>query len=152
MQQAKNYQSQIKETQKDKFAEELQSRDIFRFGKLKQAFKKKNYCFIGKWIFWFIVSYGLSSGLGIGSGKEKWIELIPFVETIKSEWLFVLEVIFDIAIFGIFPLVLFIVYSLKLSPEQRKERGLSLFMPKYIFFIYGISLFLFVALVILPRL
>lgn len=151
LQQAKNYQSQIKEAQKDKFAEEIQSRDIFRFGKLKQAFKKKNYCLISKWLFWFIVGCGLYSGLGIGSGKGKWIELIPFVEEIKSEWLFVLEVIFNIAIFGIFPVTFFIVYSLKLSPEQRKERGLSLFMPKYIFFIYGISLFLFVALVILPR-
>lgn len=152
LQQAKNYQSQIKEAQKDKFAGKIQSRDIFRFGKLKQAFKEKDYCFIGKWLFWFIVGYGLYSGLGIGSGKGKWIELIPFAETIKSEWLFVLEVIFNIFILGIFPVIFFIIYSLKLSPKQRKERGLSLFMPKYIFFIYGISLFLFVALVILPRL
>jgi len=152
LQQAKNYQSQIKEAQKNKFAGKIQSRDIFRFGKLKQAFKEKDYCFIGKWLFWFIVGYGLYSGLGIGSGKGKWIELIPFAETIKSEWLFMLEVIFNIFILGIFPVIFFIMYSLKLSPKQRKERGLSLLMPKYIFFIYGISLFLFVVLVILPRL
>lgn len=152
LQQAKNYQSQIKDAEKDKFTEKVQSGNIYRFGKLKQAFKEKDYCFIGKWIFWFIVGYGFYSGLGIGSGKGKWVELIPFVETIKSEWLFVLEVIFNISIFGILPVVFFIIYSLKLLPEQRKERGLSLFMPKHVFFIYAISLLLFVTLVILPRL
>lgn len=156
LQQAKNYQSKIEEVQKDTFAEEIHSGDIFRFGKLKRSFKDKNYCFIGKWLFWLIVGYGVYSGLDIGSGRGKWVELIPLVvidiETAKSEWLFVLEVIFNIAIFGIVPVLFFIVYSLKLSSEQRKEWRLSLFMPKYIFFIYGISLFLFVALVFLPRL
>ncbi len=152
LQQAKNYHSQLKESQKDQFAEKIQSRDVFRFGKLKQAFKEKNYYFIGKLSFWFVIGYGLYSGLSIGSGRGKWIELIPFAETIKSEWLFILEVVFNIAILGIFPIIFFIIYSLKLSQEQRKERRLSLLMPKYIFFIYGISLFLFFVLVILPRL
>ena len=144
LQQAKNYQIEIK-------GQKESGRDIFKEKKLKQAIKKRDYYFIGKWLFWFIAVYGVYSGLGVGSGKGKWIELVPFVETIKSEWLFIIEVILNISILGIFPVIFFIIYSLKLSPEQRKERGLSLFMPKYIFFIYVVSLFLFVALVILPR-
>jgi len=152
LQQAKAYQSQIKEVQKDKFVEDIQSGDIFKTRALKQAFKGKDYCFIGQWLFWFIVGYGFFSGLGIGIGKGKWIDLIPFVEPIKSEWLFIIEIVFNIAIFGMFPVIFFIIYSLKLSPEKRKERGLFFLMPKYIFFIYVISLFLFVTIVVLPRL
>ena len=79
LQQAKNYQSKIEEVQKDTFAEEIHSGDIFRFGKLKRSFKDKNYCFIGKWLFWLIVGYGVYSGLDIGSGRGKWVELIPLV-------------------------------------------------------------------------
>jgi len=124
--------------------------DIFQSKKISKAIKKKDYFYIVTYIFWFIIGYGLYSGLGIGHGKGKWIELIPFVETIKPEWLLILEVVFNIAILGIFPVIFFIIYSLRLSPEQRKERRLSLLMPKYIFFIYGISLFLFLVLVIIP--
>ena len=124
--------------------------DIFQSKKISKAIKKKDYFYIGKYIFWFVISYGIFSGLTIGNGMRKWIEIIPYVETIKSEWLFILEIVFNIAIFGIFPVIFFIIYSLKLSSSQRKERGLSLFMPKYIFFIYGISLFLFLVFVIIP--
>jgi len=124
--------------------------DIFQSKKISKAIKKKDYFYIGKYIFWFVISYGIFSGLTIGNSMRKWIELIPYLETIKSEWLFILEIVFNIAIFGIFPVIFFIIYSLKLSSSQRKERGLSLFMPKYIFFIYGISLFLFLVFVIIP--
>ncbi|MCG2791127.1 MAG: hypothetical protein ABIK21_05265 [bacterium] len=124
--------------------------DIFQSKKISKAIKKKDYFYIGTYIFWLIIGYGIFSGLSIGTGMGKWIELIPFAETIKSEWLFILEVVFNIAILGIFPVIFFIIYSLRLSPEQRKERRLFLLMPKYIFFIYGISLFLFLVLVIIP--
>jgi len=152
LQQGKNYHNQIKESQKDQFIEAIQSEDIFKFRELKQASKEKNYYFIGKWSFWCIIGYGVLSGLDIGGVKAKWTDLIPFHEIIKSGRLFILEVIFNIAILGIFSVVFFIKYSLNLSREQRKEQGLSLFMPKYIFFIYGISLLFLVVLVILPRL
>jgi hypothetical protein len=145
LEEAKNASKQQKET-----LDVYNRFDIFQSKKISKAIKKKDYFYIGTYIFWFIIGYGLYSGLGIGHGKGKWIELIPFVETIKPEWLLILEVVFNIAILGIFPVIFFIIYSLRLSPEQRKERRLSLLMPKYIFFIYGISLFLFLVLVIIP--
>lgn|GEM_PF-1075575 len=127
----------------------IREEESLRNGGKLFCLKKRDYFFIGKSSFWCIIGYGFYFGLSIGSGKGKRIELIPFA--LKSEWLFILEVVFNIATFGIFPLIFFIIYSLKLSPEQRKERRLSLLMPKYIFFIYGVSLFLFFVLVILPR-
>ena len=145
LEEAKNASKQQKET-----LDAYNRFDIFQSKKISKAIKKKDYFYIGTYIFWFIIGYGLYSGLGIGHGKGKWIELIPFVETIKPEWLLILEVVFNIAILGIFPVIFFIIYSLKLSPGQRKERRLSLLMPKYIFFIYGISLFLVLFLVIKP--
>jgi len=145
LEEAKNASKQQKET-----LDVYNRFDIFQSKKISKAIKKKDYFYIGKYIFWFVISYGIFSGLTIGNSMRKWIELIPYLETIKSEWLFILEIVFNIAIFGIFPVIFFIIYSLKLSSSQRKERGLSLFMPKYIFFIYGISLFLFLVFVIIP--
>jgi len=139
LQKAKDYQKQIKEIEEN-------NRDAFGEKKLKQAFKKRNYFFIGKWFFWFIVGYGIYSALiGIREMTTK--------QLLWPGWiLFILEVAFTIAIFGIIPVIFFIIYSLKLSPKQRKEKKLLLFMPKHIFFVYGISLLLFIIFVILPKL
>lgn len=139
LQQAKNYRIQIKELQKN-------DRDIFGEKKLKQSIKKRDYYFVGKWLFWCTIGYGIYSAV---FGIKEMVVKRP----LWPIWiLFVLEIIFAIAIFGIIPVIFFCIYNLKLSPEQRKERGLFLLMPKYVLFIYVISLFLFVALVILPTL
>ncbi|MFQ3579199.1 MAG: hypothetical protein SNJ71_03540 [Bacteroidales bacterium] len=127
LQQAKNYQIRTKESLENIM-------DTFDERKLKQAIRKKDYYFIGKWLFWIIIGSGIYSGV-LGS-KGNIVSVL-------------LEVIFTIAVFGIIPVIFFFIYSLKLSPEQRKERGLCLFMPKYIFFMYAISLLIFVAFVIL---
>jgi hypothetical protein len=139
LQLAKDYQTQLKESEEN-------IRDIFGEKKLKQAFKKRDYFFIGKWLFWSIAGYGIYSALI--SVKE-----LVAKRPLWPGWiLFILEVAFTIALFGIIPIIFFFIYSLKLPPRERKEKGLTLFMPKYVFFIYGVSLFLFVVLVILPRL
>ena len=115
--------------------------------------KKRNFSYVGKWLFGFIVGYGFYSALGISNGKGKWIHLIRSAEGIREEWLFILEVIFNIAIYGIIPVIFFIIYSLTLSTGQREKLGLSLLIPKYILIPYGISLFLFIVIIIiLPRL
>ena len=152
MQKAKSYHGQVKESQKDNFSEVVQDGDIFRLGKLKQAFKGRNFSFIGKWLFGYIVGYGFYSALGFGNEKGKWIHLIRSAEEITKGWLFILEVIFNIAIFGTIPVIFFIIYSLTLSAGQREKLGLSLLIPKYILIPYGISLFLFIVLIIAPRL
>ncbi len=105
---------------------------------IRDAIKKKDYLFIGKWLFWLVVAQALYSQfnqvgeINIGS--------------------LALEIIFNIALFGIIPVIFFFVYSMRLSKEQRKEKKLSLFMPKYVLFMYVISLLIFFVLVILPRL
>ncbi|MBU2524083.1 hypothetical protein KKG71_02730 [Patescibacteria group bacterium] len=139
LQHAKNHQTRIKKSEET-------SRDIFGEKKLKQAVQKRDYYFIGKWLFWIVVGSGIYSALtGI---KEA-----TYIHPLWSPWmLFFLEIFLTIAIFGIIPIVFFIAYSLRLSSGQRKEKGLFLFMPKYVLFVYGISLLLFVVFLILPRL
>jgi hypothetical protein len=149
LQQAKNYQGQIKEAQEEESAKAIRSKGIFGFLKLALGIRNGNYCYLAKYAFWLVVCYGCYSGLNIGSGEGK---LVSLFGPIKSEFQFVLEVICFIAVFGTFPVIFFIIYSLKLSPEKRKEQGLSLLMPKPIFIIYGVSLFLFIAPFILSSL
>jgi hypothetical protein len=135
LQQAKNYETQIRESLKN-------DRDIFGEKKLKQAIKKRDYYFVGKYLFWFTIGYGIYSAL---FGIKEMVVKRPLWPT----WvLFLIEIVFTIAIFGIIPIVFFIVYSLRLSSKQRKGRGLFLFMPKYVLFVYGISLLLLVVLII----
>lgn len=139
LEQAKNYQTQIKKSEES-------IGDIFGEKKLKQAFKKRDYFFIGKWLFWFTISSGIYSAL-IG------VEELASKRPLWAGWiLFLLEIAFTIAIFGVIPVIFFFIYSLKLPQSERKEKGLTLFMPKYVLILYGISLFLFVVFVILPGL
>jgi len=125
--------------------------DIFKFEKLKESWKGKKWNYIGQWLFWYIVLYGVFSGLSVGSGKKKFVHLLYYWSDITTGWLFVLEVAFNIAIFGMFPVIFLIILSAKLSSQQRKEQKLSFFMPKYIFFTYTISIILFVLLVFIAR-
>ena len=141
LERAKNYQMQIKDSVEGDY--DVLGDNLAGGRRLTQAVKKKDYLFIGKWLFWGIIGYGIFSDLYITQGRV--LERLGWMG-------FVLEIISTIAIFGIIPVIFFSIYSLKLSPRQRKERGLTLFMPKYVFFIYGISLLIFVSLVILPRL
>ena len=139
LQQVKNSQIQTKELRE-------RDEDIFGDKKLKQVIKKRDYYFISKWLFLCTIGYGIYSALfGI---KE-----VALKRPLWPAWmLFLIEIVFTIVIFGIIPVIFFCIYSLKLSPKQRKEKGLTLLMPKYVLFIYGISLLLFAVLVILPRL
>ena len=43
------------------FDEDLFGEKVFERGKLKGAFKRRDYLFIGKWLFWLVVGYGLFS-------------------------------------------------------------------------------------------
>jgi len=118
--------------------------NLFEKGKLKQAVKKRDYLFIGKWLFWAVLLSGIISAI------EGW-------NRVQHEWLppwmlFLLEIIFSVAMFGIIPVIFFIIYSLKLTKEERTEKGLTFLMPKHVFFFYGFSLIVFIVLVILPRL
>lgn len=141
LQRAKNYQMQIQDSVESDY--DVLGDNIVAGRRLTQAVKKKDYLFIGKWLFWGIIGYGIFSNLYITQGRV--LERLGWMK-------FVFEIIFTIAIFGIIPVIFFFIYSLKLSPRQRKERRLTLFMPKYVIFIYGVSLLIFVSLVILPRL
>lgn len=134
LKQANDYRIQLKENLEDRA-------DIFKDKKLEKAIKKRDYYFIGKWVFGFIIACGIYSGLV--SDGSKWNDFAR--GELSYMGLSFMETTFWIAILGIFPIIFFIIYSLKLSPEQRKERGLSLFVPKYILFIYGISLLIFIA-------
>ena len=146
LQQAKDYYDHKKESA-------MNYEDVFKEKKLKKAIKKRDYFFIGKWLFWFFVIQGFYTAFR-GGVEKGWVALLPIyeVELISEKWLFVMGVAFNFAIFGIIPVAFFLIHSFKLSSEQRKEKGLSLFMPKYVLFIYCIALFLFVALIIIPRL
>jgi hypothetical protein len=145
LQRAKNYQMQIKDSVESDY--DVLGDNIVAGRRLTQAVKKKDYLFIGKWLFWAIIAYGIFTELYKRTG-------IATVERSRLPgWILsILEIIFTIAIFGIVPVIFFFIYSLKLSPKQRREKGLTLFMPKYVFFVYGVSLLIFATLVILPRL
>jgi hypothetical protein len=149
LQQTENYQPQIEDEEKDECAKAIKSKDMFRFRKFMQALKEDDYGYVAKFSFWFVLCYSCYSGLTVGNGKGKFVSLFG---PLKSEYLLVIEVICSIAVFGIFPVIYFIIHSMKLSPDQRKQQGLSLLMPKYIFIIYGISLFLLIAPFILGSL
>jgi len=125
---------------------------IFKKGKLKQAVKKRDYLFIGKWLFWFVIFYGVISVYRMGPPALSSNKILAQQTWLPILIIYFLEIAFTIAIFGIIPILFFLIYSLRLSPEQRKEKGLTLFMPKYVFFTYGVSLLIFISLIILPRL
>lgn len=128
LQKARTYKDRIEKIREKR-------KDVFGTHKLKQAFKKKDYYSIGKLLFSIVIFYSFLSGITTGSSS-----------------LMLLEIIFTIAIFGIIPVIFFLVYSFKLSSTERKKRNLSLFMPKYVFFTYLISLFISFIFIILPRL
>jgi len=143
LQQAKNYQIKLKNSPEGDY--DILGDNIVAGRRLTQAIKKRNYLFIGKWLFWGIIGYGIFTELYRGTGGA----------TVERSWLpgwilSVFEIIFTIAIFGIIPVIFFFIYSLKLSPKQRKEKGLTLFMPKYVFFVYVVALLIFVAFVVMP--
>jgi hypothetical protein len=118
--------------------------NIYGNKKLSKAVKKKDYLFIGKWLFWIVFIFAIFDAMrGYSNIERDWLP--PF-------FLFFMEIFLTLAIFGIIPITFFIFYSLNLSKEQRRKKKLSLLMPKYVFFLYGFSLFLFFALIILPRL
>ena len=145
LQQAKDFYDHKQESK-------INDEGFYKEKKLKKAIIKRDYFFIGKWLFWFFIIQSFYTA--VRGGVEKgWVELLPIyeVELISEKWLFVMGVAFNFAILGIIPVAFFLIHSLKLSSEQRKEQGLSLFMPKYVLFVYCIALFLFVALII-PRL
>lgn len=118
--------------------------NLFERGKLKKAFLLKDYLFVGKWLFWAILLGGIVNAIrGYDSITHDWL----------PTWvLFLIDVIFTVALFGIIPVVFFVIYSLKLTKEQRRKKNLVLLMPTYVFILYGISLIAFIALVVLPRL
>lgn len=121
---------------------------IFKKGKLKQAVKKRDYLLIGKWLFWLVIIYGPLSIYRMGPPALSSNKML-----VQQIWLpiwiiYLLEIVSTIAIFGVIPVIFFFIYGLKLSPKQRKEKGLTLFMPKYVFFIYVVSLLIFVAFVV----
>lgn len=123
---------------------------LFEKGKLKQAVKKRNYLFIGKWLFWLVIFYGVISVYRMGPPALSSNKILDQQTWLPILIIYFLEVAFTISIFGIIPVLFFLIYSLRLSPEQRKQKVLSLFMPKYVFFTYVVSLLIFVALVVLP--
>ena len=130
------------------FDEDLLGGNVFERGKLKRAVKKRDYFFIGKWLFWLVITYAFISALTINPSFE-----ISSQRTELPIWIIhIIEIIFSIAIFGLIPVIFFSVYSLRLSKDQRKEKGVTLLMPIYVFIIYGISLLIFIVLIILPRL
>jgi len=112
----------------------------YEWRKIKKAVKKRDYLFVGKWLFWSVLVGGIFHAIkGWDSFRREWLP--PWM-------LFLLEIFFTIAIIGIIPVIFFFIYSFKLTKEQRKEKGLILFMPKYVFFIYGFSLFIFIVFVL----
>jgi len=131
------------------FDEDLFGEKVFERGKLKGAVKRRDYLFIGKWLFWFVVGYGLFSAYGIVPPYLKPGENIAERTGFSVFSAFLLEISFSIAIFGLIPVIFFGIYSLTLASEQRKEKGLNLFMPWYVFIIYGISVLIFIVLIML---
>ncbi len=102
-----------------------------------------DYYLIGKWSFWCVVGYGFYRALtgikGAAASRPLW-----------PGWLlFIMDVALHIALFGMIPVILFVIGGLKLPPKQRTERKMMLFMPKPIVFIYTLSLLLLIALVIM---
>lgn len=136
LQQAKRYRTQIEASEKD-------PPYLIAEKKFKRALNKTDYFFLGRWSFWCVVGYGFYSAF---------IGLKVAVANLPSwpVWLlFILDAAFKIGLFGIIPVILFIIGGLKLSPQQRKERKMILFMPKSFVFIYGLALLLFLSLVIM---
>lgn len=118
--------------------------NVFERGKLKKAVKKRDYLFVGKWLFWIVLLMGIFDAIrGWDSVRREWLP--PWM-------LFLLEIFFTVAIFGIIPVIFFVIYSLKLTKEERRKKGLNFLMPRYVFFFYGFSLIVFIVLVILQRL
>ena len=143
LRQAKNYQIKLKKSSESDY--DVLGDNIVAGRRLTQAVKKRDYLFIGKWLFWGIIGYGIFTELYRRTGGAT-VERSRFPGWILS----VFEIVFSIAIFGIIPVIFFFIYSLKLSPKQRKEKGLTLFMPKYVFFVYVVSLLIFIAFVVVP--
>lgn len=131
------------------FDEDLFGEKVFERGKLKGAFKRRDYLFIGKWLFWLVVGYGLFSAYNIGPPYLITGESIAERTGFSVFLIFLLEISFSIAIFGLIPVIFFCAYSLRLSKEKRKEKGLTLLMPIYVFIIYGISVLISIVLIIL---
>ncbi len=123
------------------FDEDLLGKDVFKKGSLKRAVKKRDYFFIGKWLFWVVIANGFYTAFRINSSFE-----ISSQRSGLPIWILqIFEIISTIAIFGLIPVIFFVVYSLRLSKEQRAEKRLTLLMPMYVLIIYGISLLIFIA-------
>jgi hypothetical protein len=123
------------------FDEDFLGKDVFKKGSLKRAVKKRDYFFIGKWLFWVVIANGFYTAFRINSSFE-----ISSQRTGLPIWILqIFEIISTIAIFGLIPVIFFVVYSLRLSKEQRAEKRLTLLMPMYVLIIYGISLLIFIA-------
>jgi len=120
-------------------------RDGIKKGALKEAVKKRDYFFIGEWLFGMVIFYALYSVFQMGMKNLGSSSVIDSPTWLPTWMLFPLEFIFNIAIFGLIPVIFFCIYSLRLSKKQRKEKKLVLFMPKYVFFVYGISLLIFLS-------
>jgi len=122
---------------------------IFDKGKLKAAYKRRDYLFIGKWLFWLVVGYGLFSAYRMGPPYLRTGESIAERMGFSVFLSFLLEISLSIAILGLIPIIFFCIYSLTLSSEQRKEKGLILLMPWYVLIIYVISVLISIVLIIL---
>ena len=109
--------------------------------KLKRAIKRRDYFFIGKWLIWLAVGFGIYSIFRMNLDNVQSITQ----RTGFPIWaIYLLEFCFNIAILGLVPFFFFIVYSLRLSKEKRMERKLTFLMPIYYLIIYGISLFILI--------
>ena len=139
---------QVKAERHNESEKAIRSKDMFRVRKLKQAIKDHDYCYLAKYFFWFIVFYGCYSGFEANTGSTKG-KMVSLFGPLKPEYSFLGQLICSIAVFGILPVIYFIAHSSKLSRGKRKEHGLSLFMPKYILIVYGISLLLLIVPIVL---
>jgi len=109
---------------------------------------KKRSLTVAKYLFWLVLFYGCYTGLQASAGRTSG-KMVALFGPLKPGYSFLMQLICSITVFGIFPVIYFIVYSSKLSSNERRSQGLSLFMPKHILIIYVISLFLLVLLFVL---
>lgn len=116
--------------------------------KLKAAIQKKDYYLLGKYSFVFVVLYSVWH---VFFGSHGFVELIPDIDNFKTEWVPIFAIILDIAVWGIIPILFFLKHGLSLSKQERKEKKLVLFLPRYILLIYSFCLLVFVLFVLLPR-
>jgi hypothetical protein len=130
---------------------EILDRQIAQVREIARKFKPKAWqpINLAKKVFLFIVLYGCYQAVQAGDGYTEGKLVSSLFGSLKPGYAFLLELASDIAILGILPVLYYIIHSWKLSRDERRRQGLSLFMPKYVFIIYGGALFLLALPIIL---